>query len=663
MLNNSNYKLSDPFNYFSYSEYASKDSLSFWDEASKKFEVHWDKPYDKVLDYNSETKKTEWFKGGLINACYNALDKHIKNGKKDEIAFVHEIPIKDIKITVSYQQLYDKVCIFSRALKNLGVKKGDVVLIYMHSSIETITAMLSCARIGAIHCVMYSGALSDNLKTVINDCNPSVIVSSNFGYFVNETPTYFLPILREALSGSPGKTPHVIVLNRKGIPNVDYNDPNLSNTIIEGCLDWEELVKDLEPLREHEPVESQHPLYLIYSSGTTNKPKGIVRETGGYVVAMNYANRMHCRMNDGDSMYSAASFGWISSHSFLIYGMLFIGARSAFHEGPYKSYPNDLWDIISRNKANLFLLSPTQIKRIRKIDPKAELASKYDLSNVRYVIVGSERVEQSIIDYLYQIIKKPILNEYWQTEIGWQMIHNPLNQFPLRGDSIGKVAAGFQVRIVTHSQDNPSNVLELGPNEIGEIVIKLPVPPGVTTSLFGDNKEQSLYKHHYLNKFEGYYSTGDLGYYDNDGYFFFISRDGDSITCGNSSINCSVMELEILNNPQISECCIIGIKDELLSETPMVLLVLNNNNQDEAQIENIKKKASLTLQNIMHTNTILRPIVLCVNSLPRNRNGKVLKPLVKSIFNGENYTAPSTIEDSSVIDDLLEQYKRLNQSN
>ncbi|EGC35369.1 hypothetical protein DICPUDRAFT_78913 [Dictyostelium purpureum] len=649
------YNLSEPFSYYEDLEFSKKENPMFWDEVSKKYKIHWDKPYDEVLNFNIETKKSQWFKGGFINACYNALDKNIINGKGNEVAFIHELPIKSLKFTITYQELYDKVCKFSRSLKNLGVKKGDVVLIYMHNSFETIISMLSCARIGAIHSVMYGGALSDNLSSTITDCKPKIIISSSFSYFLTEEPKFFLPILKEALCKSLHKPSNVVIYNRKDIPNIDYNDHRLKNCFIEGSLDWNEIIENVEPYYEYEPVESQHPLYLIYSSGTTNKPKGIVRETGGHIVALNYTTRMNYKLADGETYYSGASFGWISSHSFLIYGMLFVGGKSPFLEGPFKSFPEDFWRLISSNKVNVFLITPLITRLMRKQDPEGKIVSKFDLSAVKFVSICGERVHQSIIDYLLKITKKPVLSEYWQTESGWQMTLNPLDQFPIRGDSIGKAVIGYQLKVVTNSKTTPNKVIELGPNEIGEIVIKLPLPPCATNSLFGDDEKSSLYNKHYLNKYEGYFSTGDLGYYDLDGYYFYVSRSGDSITCGNSNINCDVVECDILNNPQINECCIVGIKDEVLTQTPLVLLVINNE-ENKLQIMNY---VSNHLINIIHTNTVIKPIILCVNGLPRNRNGKLLKPLVKSIFNGENYVIPPTMDNYTIIDELLEEYNKL----
>ncbi|EGC29595.1 hypothetical protein DICPUDRAFT_5486, partial [Dictyostelium purpureum] len=633
--------LSEPFDYTSDLKFSLLNPSSFWDQVSNKYNVKWDKKYESVLNFNNCTKKHEWFNGGLINACYNSIDKNIfERDKKDQVAFVHEIPIKKIKYEITYQQIYEKVTLVSRVLKNLGIKKGDFVMVYMHNSFETIASMLACARIGAIHNVIYSGTLVDTLLVNIEDCKPKLILTSTFCFLMDETPYYYLPILKSALDRSKYKPLNVIIFNRKDITDIVPIDIEIDNS-----LDWDELVNNSNPLLEYEPVEADHPLYLIYTSGTTNKPKGILRETGGHTVALNYITRVYYGLDDGDTFFTGSNIGWICSHTYLVYGCLMVGCKSVFLEGPYNNLSNDMWGIIQRNKVNAFLITPSTARKLRKIDPKGNSTKNFNLTSLSHISIGSERVDKSIHCYLSKLFNQKVIIEYWQTESGYQMIFNH-HQIKMKDNSLGKAVPGYQLRVVSMDPNNTSAVKELEPYEIGELVIKLPVPPCCVRSLLND-EDSKLYNHRYI-KYDGYFATGDLVYYDNEGYYYFVSRVDDSIHVGCDIINCSIVEGEISNNSNINDCAVIGIKDEVLTEIPLVLLVLKNDEINNGQIEQIKNQILTYILNIIQIGVRFEPIILIVNSLPKNRNGKSLKSLIRSIFNGEKHSIPSNIDNINI---------------
>ncbi|EGC34191.1 hypothetical protein DICPUDRAFT_80061 [Dictyostelium purpureum] len=643
------YRLSKPFNYENDYKYSIQNPISFWDEVAKQ-NIIWDKPYETTYE-SKENNNDEWFKGGLINTCYNVLDKHIANGKGEETAFIHEIPLKGITKKITYQELYEKVCKFSSGLKELGVKKGDVILVYLPNSIENVITMLSCARIGAIHNVVFGGQMSGNLVDNIEECKPKIIITTIGGY-VFESVVNFLSTIKETLKISKHKISRVVVLNRPEFEN-DFKE-ELNDQIF---IDWDKLIENVKPLKEYEVVESHHPLYILYTSGSTSKPKGIVRETGDHLVMLDYLIRNFNGLKEGDTYLTLASLGWVSGVTWSTYGCLLVGARSILVEGSFKNQVKGFWGLVEKYNVTQLMTTPSKIRGFIKDDKNGEISSQFNLSSLKKVTIASEKSQLETLKYLEEVvIKRPIIcNEYGQTETGILSIGYPSLQIPICKDSIGKPIPGYQIKIV--SKNEKGQVIELGPNEIGEIVIKLPLPPACVKRLYGDNESKSLYNSHYINEYPGYFNSGDSGYIDNEGYMFYTSRSDDSISFSAYTINCGVIESEIFKHQNINDCCVIGIDDEIHFQKPLALLILQNDIKNDEELEKLKSEINNLVQSKLSICLEIENLII-VKRLPKTRTTKKIKNVITKIFNGKDYQIPASIEDESVITELVEEYNK-----
>ncbi|KAM9952644.1 hypothetical protein ACTFIR_007698 [Dictyostelium discoideum] len=600
--NNKQYKLSEPFNYENDYQYGLNDQLSFWNDVAKKY-VHWDKEYENI--YNSNTN--EWFSGGLLNECYNALDKHIVNGRGEEIAFVHEIPSKQISTEITYKQLFDKVCKLSRSLKNLGIKKGDIVIIYMHNCIELIIAALSCCRIGATHNIIFGAYTQQGL-----------------GYLNKRIYNQFKYKYR-----------NIILFNRNDYRNNnnnnnnDQNNQNNNNNF--NIFDWNDLVNgsDIEPLLEYELVESNHPIYIINTSGTTSKPKAIVRETAGHIVSLSYSFNNIYKINQGDTYFSESSIGWVSGQNLILYSCLFTGCKSVFIEGPLNTNENEkvrmFWGIIEKYNVNVVSIIPHQMNLMKMDDPNGDIRFQFNLKHFKHVTIGSEKVYEKAINYLRNTLKLSIIIDYWQTESGFPMLYNS-NNLDLKNcsvDAIGKVVPGYNIKIVSKIKNNndQASIIENKENELGGIVIKFPLPPGVCNRLLGDTDDRLLYSRDYLNEFEGYFRTKDIGYYDENKVWNYY--------------------------------------DDIHGQEIAAILVVENKNIDTISLKN-------EINNIVKTNRfscIYIKYIIIVERLPKTRTGKKIKSLLTSIFNNKSFMIPPTLQHVSVIDELLIEYSKFKNTN
>ncbi|EGC30406.1 hypothetical protein DICPUDRAFT_83657 [Dictyostelium purpureum] len=556
-------KLSDPFNYENDIKYSKNSSVSFWNDVATKY-VHWDKMYENV--YEEIIDKEVWFNGGMLNTCYNALDVHLNDEElREEIALVHVCASKGLQYEISYKDLHHKVCVFSRALKNLGIVKGDTVVIYMHNSIELVIAMLACARLGAIHSVVFGGYLSNSLADRIDHCKPKILIISNYGFVIDKVHQY-IPLVKKAIELTKHKPSSVIVFNRKDIQDVIED-----NTSIENSLDWDNLIKNLEPLYEYVQVESTHPLYILYTSGTTGEPKGIVRETGGHAVAINYAIRNCYGLKKKDCFFTTANIGWVSGHSFVVYGCLFSGVKSIILEDITSDLYKHYWEIISRFKVNSSATVPAIIRLMKNNDPNGDIISKLNVSFHKNIYLGGDKSHPTIINYINNILKQSVTDEYWQTESGWGMLMYPSKQLAYRDCSVGKPMPSYNITIVN------SNGEEVKSNEIGEIVVKKPLPPCFITTLY---RNEELYKKKYKSEKHGYYKTGDNGYFDDDGYFYITSRVDNSLSICGSMIREDSIENSINKHSMVNECSVIGVEDPVKGQVPLAFIVKNKSNCD-----------------------------------------------------------------------------------
>ncbi|EGC38171.1 hypothetical protein DICPUDRAFT_96983 [Dictyostelium purpureum] len=634
------FQLSEPFNYKNDLEYSLEDQEHFFDEVATKY-VHWDKKYTKA--YSGDKCNPEWFKGGLLNACYNALDVHVKNPEfKDRVALIHETPARDNTNKLTYEQLWDEVCLLARGLQNLGVEKGDRVIIYMPMVNQTVIAMLACARIAAIHSVVFGGFASPQLAQRIEHCKPKVVISCNFGIEGHKVNSY-TPLVENALELSSHKPNHVIVYNRKDIKT----EP--ACPIMCGAIDWYEFTKDLQPLREYTPVDSTFPLYIIYTSGTTGMPKGILRDTGGHTVGLNYAMRNCYGMKPGETFFSASDIGWTAGHTLSVYAPLFVGLTSIIFEGkPYIPDAGIYWKLIEKHKVNSLFSAPTAMRAIHRDDSEGNLISKYDLSSLKNIWLAGERLDTATYNFLSIKTKKPIIDNYWQTESGWPILTYPSEQVPIKVNSTGKAVPGYSLAVLNSKQEPTSS------DEIGELCIRLPVPPGFINTLYLNNEG---YKKSYLDEYPGYLRTGDSCYVDRNGYYHIISRIDDIINVSGHRLSTGSIDEIIITHPKIVECAVIGARDELKGEIPIGLVVLKP--QFKNDFEEIEQELIKMVRDTLGPFATFKKVIP-LNRLPKTRSGKILRNVLRKIFNNEEYVVPPTIEDLEVIGEVeieFDKYK------
>ncbi|KAM9984648.1 hypothetical protein ACTFIY_009060 [Dictyostelium cf. discoideum] len=648
------YRLSQPFNYLNDKTYANNEPEAFWDEVAKKL-VKWDKMYDKV--YSGDEMYPDWFKGGELNTCYNVLDIHIKNPlKRDQVALIYECPFLKKAVKFTYYQLYEKVCEFSRVLLNLNVSKNDNVLIYMSNTLEPLIAMLSCARIGATHCTIFDGYSVKSLIDRIETITPKLIITSNYGILNDEIIT-FTPNLKEAIEQSTFKPSNVITLFRNDITSEsDLKKVNDIPTIL-NTLNWYDEIKKLKennqsPFYDYVPVESSHPLYILYTSGTTGNSKAVVRSNGSHMVCVNYSNRYITEKYDSITILTTSSIGWVSFHSFL-YGVLSFGSTFAMYEGGIiknKHIEVDLWNTIEKHKVTHFLSLANNIRYLIKTDPEGTIVrSKYDLSNLKEIWIGGEVIEESIPEYIEQNLKMKPTRGYGQTEIGiaylycFDHVHIPY------------YATGLPSIFIKPSILSDDGK-ELGDNEIGEIAFKLPMPPSFATTFYkNDEKFKKLF-----SKFPGYYNPGDLGYKDKNGFYTVVSRSDDQIKISGNKIQLNTIETSILKHPLVLECCSIGINDPTCYSVPIGLLVLKQQ-QDQSNQQIDLNKLQSEINNIITQDieslAVLRKIVI-VNQIPKTKTGKIPRPIISKFLNDSNFQLPDNVNNVELFYKIKELYMK-----
>ncbi|KAN0053059.1 hypothetical protein ACTA71_012541 [Dictyostelium dimigraforme] len=631
------YTLSQPFSYendYNYSKNA--DLISFWDEVATKY-VHWDKKYDQV--YSGNEMYPDWFKGGQLNSCYNLLDIQVNNPiKRNEIALIYECPFLKKTVKLTYYQLYEKVCEFSRVILNLNITKNDKVLIYMANTVEAPIAMLSCARIGATYCVLFDDtikSLMDNIETI----KPKLMISSNFGVRLDETFN-FVPNLKKALELSTFKPNHVITHYRNEILP---NSSSISNETIENSLNWDEEINkiklnDQKPFYDYIPVDSNHPMYLIYTSGTTGNSKGVVRGNGCGLVGLLYNwNCLSSKVNDDENVvfFSTASVGWVSFHMFfnacLSKGNTFV----MFEGGILKSnnIGDDIWATIEKHNVNMYLISPILMRYVEKMDPNAHrLHSKYNISCLKQIWIGGDVVEKSLYDFIETKLNAEPIGVYGQTEAGCAYIYQYSN-INKTYDTVGLPSPFVKPSIL--SDDGK----ELPVNQVGEIAFKLPLPPGFALTFY---KNDEQYKK-LFSRFPGYYNSGDLGYKDENGYYGIVSRADDEIKINGRIIQLNTIESSILKHPNVIECCSIGIKDYDCYDALIGILVLKNDNSilDSNQLKN---EINIIIKTDNEICNELKQIII-VNQLPKTKSGKIQRQILSKFFNDDSFKLPDNIEN------------------
>lgn len=603
---------------------------TFW--RNKAMSLHWFKAPEKILS-TDENGIQRWFADGEMNTAYMALDYHVAQGRGDQTALIYDSPVTNSKSTFSYQQLTDAVATFAGALKKEGVSKGDRVIIYMPMVPEAMIAMLACARLGAIHSVVFGGFAPHELAVRIDDATPKVVVSASCGVEVNKIIEY-KPMLDEAIQLAEHKPERCIVLQR----------PQAHAELIEGRdLDWQAAIKASEPA-DCVAVKGTDPLYILYTSGTTGKPKGVVRDNGGHAVALHYSMKAVYNIDPGDVFWAASDVGWVVGHSYIVYGPLLAGCTTIMYEGKPVKTPDAgaFWRVASEHKAKALFAAPTAFRAIKKEDPEAKLLADYDLSSLETIFMAGERLDPPTYDWTFEKTGKPVIDHWWQTETGWAICGNlmGIEAKPTKPGSATLPSPGFDVQILDDSGNS------LPPDQQGAIAIKLPLPPSCLPTIWNNFPR---FEAGYLTNYPGYYTSGDGGYKDEEGYVFVMGRTDDVINVAGHRLSTGEMEEIIASHPAVAECAVIGVQDELKGQLPIGLVLLKDGSHiEESQLQD--ELVAMVRKEIGPIACFQKAMI--AQRLPKTRSGKILRKLLRQIADGEDYTIPSTIDDPTSVDEI-----------
>jgi len=611
-------------------EQSIKQKENFWKKVSD--DVFWYQKPEKIL--NTENPPFyKWFEDGVTNTCYNALDFHVDNGLGDKVALIWDSAITNTKEKYTFNQLKEKVSLFAGALKNQNIQKGDRVIIYMPMIPEAVIAMLACARIGAIHSVVFGGFASNELANRIDDSKAKLIISASCGYEPGKTVEY-KPLINKAIELAKHKPDRCIIFQRKNFKAT--LDPKLD-------IEWDEVLKDAKPT-ECEKMKGSDYAYILYTSGTTGLPKGIVRDIGGHIVALKWTMKNVYNINPDDVWWSASDIGWIVGHSYIVYGPLFYGCTTILFEGKPVGTPDagTFWRIVSEYKVKSLFTAPTAIRAIKKEDPNGEFFKKYDLSNFKCLFLAGERADPDTIKWAEKLLKVPVLDHWWQTETSWAISGNctGIESFPVKYGSAFKPVPGYNLKILN------SEGKELEPGKMGDIVVKLPLPPGTFPTLWNADER---YKLNYMTNYPGYYQTYDAGHIDEDGYVWIMSRTDDIINVAGHRLSTGSIEEVLAEHKDVAECAVIGIADKLKGQLPIGLLALKAGvTKDKKEI--ISECVAMVREKVGPVAAFKTAIV--VKRLPKTRSGKVLRGTVRKIADNETYKMPATIDDPAILDEI-----------
>ena len=605
---------------------------AFWAEAAER--VHWYRRWDKVLD-ESRAPFYRWFTGGIVNSCYDALDRHVDEGRGEQLALIYDSPVTDTVKTFTYSQLLADVARFAGVLVGQGVAKGDRVIVYMPMVPEAVVAMLACARIGAIHSVVFGGFAANELATRIADARPKLIISASCGIEVARVIPY-KPLLDQAIEIGAVKPDRCIILQR---PQAD------ARMVAGRDVDWSELMAGAQPV-ECVPVAATDPLYILYTSGTTGVPKGVVRDHGGHLVALKWTMKAVYGMNEGDVYWAASDLGWTVGHSYIVYAPLFKGCTSVLYEGKPVGTPDPgaFWRVISQHGVNALFTAPTAFRAIKRDDPNGDHIRRYDLGAFRTLFLAGERCDPDTLEWAREQLHVPVVDHWWQTETGWAVGANcvGVELLPVKPGSCAKEVPGYDVRVLNEAGH------EVPAGKTGSIVIKLPLPPGSLPTLWHNDEG---YRDTYLSAFPGYYSTADAGHKDADGYLWIMGRTDDIINVAGHRLSTGGMEEVLASHPDVAECAVIGVADSLKGEIPLGIAVL------KAGVE--RPHAEIVQELIQKVRAQIGPlasfkVATVVARLPKTRSGKILRGTMKKIADGAEVKTPATIDDPAILGEIAE---------
>ena len=601
-----------------------------WQDAAEN--IHWYQRPTRLLD-DSNPPFYRWYPDGVTNACYNAVDIHVEQGRGEQLAVIYDSPVTKSQRTYTYSQLLVEVARFAGVLASQGVGKGDRVILYMPMVPEALIAMLACARIGAIHSVVFGGFASNELAVRIDDATPRVVVSASCGVEPNRIVAY-KPLLDQAIELATHKPDKCIVLQR----------PMQEASLQPGRdLDWEEAMAGAEPAA-CVPVGANDPLYILYTSGTTGQPKGVVRDTGGSIVSLKWSMKNIYNVDPGEVYWAASDVGWVVGHSYIVYGPLFNGNTTLIYEGKPVGTPDPgaFWRVIDEHKVKVMFTAPTAFRAIRKEDPEGKYLEKYDHSGLRALFLAGERCDPNTLEWAREKLQVPVIDHWWQTETGWSICANCLGieQLPIVPGSPARAVPGYDVQVLDRDGS------PVAPGEIGALVIKSPLPPGTFTTLWN---AEDRYVKAYFSRYPGYYETGDAGYIDANGYVFVMARTDDVINVAGHRLSTGAMEEVLADHPDVAECAVIGIADKLKGQLPLGLLVLNAGvNRDPGAI------VAEVIQQVRDRIGPVAAFKHCavVSRLPKTRSGKILRGTMRSIADGEPWKMPATIDDPAIMDEI-----------
>ncbi len=605
---------------------------SFWAAAAE--DIHWEKRWDRVFD-DSRKPFYRWFTGGVLNTCFNALDLHVDRGRGKQRALVYDSPVTSTVRAFTYRELRDEVARLAGALRRQGVQKGDRVIIYMPMVPEAVMAMLACARIGAIHSVVFGGFASNELAKRIDDAKPRLILSASCGIEVNRTVPY-KPLLDGAIELSAHKPERCVILQR----------PQAAATLARGRdLDWGDFVGGATPA-DCVPVAATDPLYILYTSGTTGVPKGVVRDNGGHAVALKWSMENIYGVGAGETYWAASDIGWVVGHSYIVYAPLLRGCTTILYEGKPVGTPDPgaFWRLIAQHGVNVLFTAPTAFRAIKKEDPQGHHIAKHDLRDFRTLFLAGERCDPDTLHWAEARLGVPVIDHWWQTETGWPIAANcvGLGTLPVKPGSPTKAVPGYDVRVL--SEDNR----EMPAGQIGSIAIRLPMPPGCLPTLWNND---AGYETSYLTKHPGHYLTGDAGYKDEDGYVYIMSRVDDIINVAGHRLSTGAMEEVLAGHPDVAECAVVGVADEIKGEVPVGFVVT------KAGVE--RSEADIARELVERVRQQIGPVAafktaLVVKRLPKTRSGKILRGTMKRIADSQAYTMPATIDDPAILGEITE---------
>ena len=616
-----------------------RDPEGFWAEAAKG--IDWFEQPKQIFDA-SKGVYGRWFVGGVCNTCFNAVDRHVEGGRADQLALIYDSPITGAKKSYSYAQLKDEVVALAAVLRGQGVEKGDIVIIYMPMVPEALIAMMACARLGAVHSVVFGGFAAKELATRIDDSKPKLIVSASCGIEPGRIVSY-KPLLDGAIAMAGHKVERCVILQREQqrCELTEGRDIDMAEAVAKAKDDGADV--------ECVPVAATDPLYVLYTSGTTGQPKGVVRDNGGHMVALNWTMQNEFGIAPGEVFWAASDVGWVVGHSYIVYAPLLAGCTTVLFEGKPVGTPDagTFWRVISEHNVVALFTAPTAFRAIKGQDPKGEFVRKYDMSNFRTLFLAGERADPETIKWAEAQLGVPVIDHWWQTETGHPISHNPvgLGQLPIKYGSPAVPMPGYDVQVI----DDGGHPVSAG--TLGNVVIKLPLPPGCLPTLWNAD---ARFRQAYLDEFPGYYKTADAGYIDEDGYLFIMARTDDIINVAGHRLSTGAMEEVVAEHPDVAECAVVGIHDEMKGQIPCGFVVLNHGVAREAA--EIEKEVIALVRDRIGPVAAFKSVVV-VKRLPKTRSGKILRGTMQKIADSETWSMPATIDDPAILDEITTALK------